>query len=222
MRKYIAVRPRIEDEKRARKMNVPDLKGTSVDGGGALTAVGKGASIGATVGSAVPVPGVGTAVGSAVGALAGLGTSIFGDSDEPSIYTVNVIPKFLAQILKKKGIQAREAYPKGGENSKGVGGLKVEGTAVPADQMMQTVRAIIDQMGRQVQSFRGKGQAQTVKRLLYVTDTRPPARYIIVSFPVPQPAGDAATRSQTPTQADATNAVPAIGIAAVLAYLAGQ
>jgi len=186
--------------------------------------VGKGASIGATAGSVIPIPGVGTAVGTVVGGLVGLGTGIFGGGPDQTQFD-RVLPSLLQPVFAKAGAQTEY---RGGTNSGfGTKALYLKGKSFDPDRVMATVEKVIDKIARKNGvEFNDKGNAETYKDAL-VMSTQPPqdtgqldgSEDLILSFPKKIPRSEASTNAEQTKRADARSTVYAIGIAAVAAYI---
>lgn len=161
-----------------------------------LGSVGKGASIGATAGTAVPIPGVGTAVGTAIGSVIGLGTSLFGGGQDQTQMD-RVLPSLLQPLFAKAGAQTKYSA---GTNAGGSGnpdasfgtkGLHLSGKEFRPENVMETVEKVIDELARKNGvGFNDKGNAARYKRGLSMSATPPgdtgqsdKSPDVILSFP---------------------------------------
>lgn len=192
-------------------IRLSDAKGTEVKDTSTLQAIGKGAGIGSTVGTAVPIPGVGTAVGSIVGGLAGLGTSIFGGG-EPETKMRNVLPILLKAVFEKKGASASFEYPH--DDKRGKGGIRLDGKAFQPERMLDAVKEIQRQLGGS--DTHSTGDAEAYNEYLAVSNSPPADREkIIVGFDRPRPTSEV-TSNSTAQNTSSTN-----GSTSTVLYLLG-
>lgn len=191
--------------------------------------VGKGASIGATAGSAIPIPGVGTAVGSIVGAVGGLVSGLFGGGPDQTQMD-RVLPSLLQPVFAEAGAQT--SYSEGTNAGFGTKGLRLTGKEFRPENVMETVEKVVDQLGRQDGvAFNDKGNASKYKRGLEMSTEKPDdtgqsdkSPDIIVSFPKykePEPEPETKSQSQASGPKNAKSAVYAIGAAIAGIYFLG-
>lgn len=123
-----------------------------------LSGATKGVGIGASVGSAIPVPGVGTAVGSVVGGVVGTVTGWF--SDEPRIGLMHVLQDLIKQQFGDKAFE-------------GANGTIIRKGEYPPDKILELVKNICTNLARKSGDTFDMSEARKFNRNLVVSKTKP-------------------------------------------------
>jgi len=188
-----------------------------VEDAGTFERIGKGASIGATVGTAIPVPGVGTAVGSVAGAVGGLASSLFG-SDPPEAKIRGVIPILLKKALEKKGATVVHDWPDTDFKYGAKGGVRIKGKAFKPQDIYELAKELLVLASQDAESQKVAKARKYARKYMDVGPEKPsnPDR-IIASFKKPRPTPEV-TANSTAAKNGTSSVLYLLGAGIPLAY----